>query len=72
MAGFWDEKKDGQAAAVSAGFQHELMREVMRTELIRIKALIATILLLAIVLLAIYFFAPEAVSRVWHGNLKPT
>jgi len=72
MAGFWDEKKDRQGAAVSAGFQHELMREVMRTELIRIKALIATILLLAIVLLAIYFFAPEAVSRVWQGNLKPT
>ena len=45
MAGFWGKKKVGQDAAVSADFQRELTREVMRTELIRIKALIATCLL---------------------------
>ena len=36
---------------MSADFQHALMREVMRTELIRVKALIGTVALLAIVVL---------------------
>jgi adenylate cyclase len=71
MAGFWGKEKVGQDAAVSAEFQRELTREVMRTELIRIKALIATTALLGIMLAAVYLLAPEAVSRVWHGNLKP-
>ena len=70
MAGFWG-KKDGQGSAVSADFQHALMQEVLRTELLRIKALIATTALLVVILLAVYFLAPEAVSRVWHGNLRP-
>ena len=56
---------------MSADFQRALMQEVMRTELFRIKALIATTALLAIILGIVYFFASEAVSRVWHGNLRP-
>ena len=72
MAGFWGKKKDGQEPAVSADFQRALTQEVMTTELLRIKALIATTALLAIILATVYFFAPEAVSRVWHGNLKPS
>jgi len=71
MAGFWSKKKDGQGSAVSAEFHQALMHEVMTTELLRIKALIATTALLMLILLTVYFFAPEAVSRVWHGNLKP-
>ena len=74
MAGFWgkDKKdKDGQGGAVSADFRHALMREVMMTELLRVKALIGTTALIAVILLSVYLVAPEAVSRVWHGNLKP-
>jgi adenylate cyclase len=71
MARFWGKDKDGQGGAVSADFQHALMREVMMTELLRIKALIGTTALIAVILLAVYLLAPEAVSRVWHGNLKP-
>jgi adenylate cyclase len=71
MAGFWGRKKDGQGSAVSADFQHALMQEVLRTELLRIKALIATTALLVVILLAVYVLAPEAVSRIWHGNLRP-
>jgi adenylate cyclase len=72
MTGFWGKKKDGQEPAVSADFQRALTQEVMTTELLRIKALIATTALLAVILWTVYFFAPEAVSRVWHGNLKPS
>jgi adenylate cyclase len=71
MAGFWGKKAKQQDTGVSADFQRALMHEVMTTELLRIKALIATTALLAIILWAVYFFASEAVSRVWHGNLKP-
>src|SRR5690349_16625534 len=47
------------------------MQEVMKTELLRIKALIATTVLLSICLWTVYLIAPEKVSEVWHGNLKP-
>ena len=71
MAGFWGKKTNDQDTGVSADFQRALMQEVMRTELLRIKALIATTALLAIILGIVYLFASEAVSRVWHGNLRP-
>jgi len=71
MAGFWRKKKQGQDGAVSADFRHALMQQVMRTELIRIKALIGTTSLLAIILWTVYLLAPETVSRIWHGNLRP-
>jgi adenylate cyclase len=71
MAGFWRKRAKGQDTGVSADFQRALMQEVMTTELLRVKALIATTALLAIILWTVYFFASEAVSRVWHGNLKP-
>src|SRR5882672_8543255 len=71
MAGFWDKRKKAQDTGVSADFQRALMQEVMTTELLRIKALIATTAVLGVILATVYFFASEAVSRVWHGNLKP-
>ncbi len=42
MRGFWGKKTKTQDTGVSADFQHALMQEVMTTELLRIKALIAT------------------------------
>jgi adenylate cyclase len=68
---FWGKGKSDQEPAVSADFQRALTQEVMKTELLRIKALITTTALLAIILWTVYLVAPEAVSRVWHGNLKP-
>jgi len=47
MAGFWRGKGGKQRPAVSADFEHALTQEVLRSELIRVKALIATALLLA-------------------------
>src|SRR5258705_8098652 len=71
MAGFRGKAKNDQDSGVSADFQRALMQEVMTTELLRIKALIATTAVLGVILCTVYFFASEAVSRVWHGNLKP-
>ncbi|NOJ46207.1 adenylate/guanylate cyclase domain-containing protein [Bradyrhizobium archetypum] len=71
MAAFLGRKNKEQDSGVSADFQRALMQEVMATELLRIKALIGTTLLLFAILWTVYFLAPEKVSQVWHGNLKP-
>jgi adenylate cyclase len=72
MPRLWWESKDQQRPAVPAGFQHALMQEVLRSELIRIKALIATAVLLAVVLCTVYILDPDAINHVWRGHLKPT
>src|SRR6478752_6663133 len=71
MAGFWGKNTNDQDTGVSADFQHALMQEVMKTELLRINALIATALVLCVIVTIVYFFATEAIVRVWHGNLTP-
>ena len=48
------------------------MQQVLRTELIRVKALIGTAAAIAVMLWIIYFFDPYAVTHLWHGRLKPT
>ncbi|MBI5323489.1 adenylate/guanylate cyclase domain-containing protein [Bradyrhizobium sp.] len=57
--------------AVSSDFDAALTQEILRTELIRIKALIGTAALLGAILWTVYLVAPEAVGRVWMGHLKP-
>jgi adenylate cyclase len=60
-----------EPAVMPTGFDDALTQEVLRTELIRIKALIGTTVLLSLISGSIYFFAPDAMSRIWHGNLNP-
>jgi adenylate cyclase len=70
MLGLWGNKEQG--SAVSAEFQHALMQQVMRTELIRVKALIATTAILAAIILFLHVVDPYAVEHLWHGRLRPT
>jgi adenylate cyclase len=56
---------------VSANFDHALAREVLRTELIRIRALIATALLLFVLLWAVDLLDPEGLNRIWRGRFRP-
>src|SRR3981081_1114790 len=70
MLGWWG-NKGGQSLAVSADFTHALMQQVLRTELIRVKALTATTALLALMMLTLYFFDPYAINHLWHGRLNP-
>jgi adenylate cyclase len=60
-----------EPAVMPTGFDDALTQEVLRTELIRIKALIGTTVLLSLISGSIYLFAPDAMSRIWHGNLNP-
>src|SRR5437879_4028862 len=70
MLGLWGNKAQG--SAVSAEFQHALMQQVLRTELIRVKALIGTAAILAVMLVILHTIDPYAVEHLWHGRLKPT
>jgi adenylate cyclase len=60
-----------QGATVSANFDHALAREVLRTELIRVKALIATASLLFVVLWAVDLLDPEGLNHIWRGRFRP-
>src|SRR3979490_805307 len=71
MAGFWGNRAGEQRPAVSADFQHALGREVMRTELVRVRALIITASALILIIWTIHIFDPEVVQRVWHGSVTP-
>jgi adenylate cyclase len=64
----WGGKK---REVVSNDFDHALTQEILRTELIRIKALIGTAALLAVCLWTFYFFEPKVVEKLWRGGLKP-
>ncbi len=60
-----------ERSAVSADFQTALTQQVLRTELIRIKALIGTMVLLAVLVLIIDTLYPYAVEHLWHDRLRP-
>jgi adenylate cyclase len=72
MLKVWRGKAGEQRSTVSAEFDHALMREVMQTEQVRIKALIVT----ALALLAIFWMAdliaPAGFERIWRGHFRPT
>ena len=58
--------------AVSKEFEHLLMREVMRTELMRVRALIVgdrSSIMLIMSLVHILF--PDVVQRIWRGGVSP-
>ena len=67
----WWKSAGEKRLAVSADFSHALMRQVLRTELIRIKALIATAAIIAVMVLSLYALDPYAISHLWHGHLTP-
>ena len=70
MLGLWGNK--GQDSEVSAEFQRSLMQQVMRTELIRVKALIVTTAILVVAIMILHAVNPYAVEHLWHGKLKPS
>src|SRR5689334_14170779 len=72
MTGRKRDKADGDGAAVSSDFARALTQQVLRTELIRIKALIGTAALLMAMLVAIHTFDPYAINHLWHGGFSPS
>jgi adenylate cyclase len=60
--------KARQRAVLSEEFERELTREVMRTELLRVKALIATGLVMLVLLTATFLIDPAIANRIWRGT----
>ncbi len=56
---------------MSADFEHALTREVMASELLRIKALIATTAILIVIVAAAYYLEPAAFEHLWQGRMRP-
>src|SRR3954447_7765148 len=61
-------RKARQHAVVSEDFERELTREVLRTELVRVRALITTGCVIVVFLTAIYLVDSSVVQRVWRGT----
>jgi adenylate cyclase len=57
----------GQHAAISDDFERELTREVLRTELMRVRALIMTGCVMVLFITALYLIDPGIVNRIWRG-----
>jgi adenylate cyclase len=66
MLRLWGNKSE--KPTVSADFQRALTQQILRTELIRIKALIGTTVLLASLILTVNAVDPSAIQRLWHGR----
>ncbi|MCJ9735871.1 adenylate/guanylate cyclase domain-containing protein, partial [Bradyrhizobium sp. PRIMUS42] len=61
-------RKTRHHAVLSEDFERELTREVLRTELLRVRALIMTGCVMMVFLTAIYLIDPIVVNRVWRGT----
>ncbi|WP_234679221.1 adenylate/guanylate cyclase domain-containing protein [Bradyrhizobium monzae] len=60
--------KARQKAVLSEEFERELTREVLRTELLRVKALIATGCVMMVLLTATFVIDPAISNRIWRGT----
>jgi len=60
--------KARRKAVLSEEFERELTREVLRTELLRVKALIITGCVMLVLLTATFVIDPAISNRIWHGT----
>ncbi|MGH6741521.1 MAG: adenylate/guanylate cyclase domain-containing protein, partial [Bradyrhizobium sp.] len=67
---FWREII-GPREQVSRDFEHLLMREVMREELVRVRALIIVALSVMFVVALVHFLFPDVVRHVWQNGVNP-
>ncbi len=71
IADVWHGLAGGAHERASKEFDHLLMREVMRTELVRIRTLIVVAIAIALVTVLVHIFLPEVVGRIWRGGVSP-
>jgi adenylate cyclase len=71
MRGRWWRGDGVERLAGSVDFDHALTREVLRTELVRIKSLIVTAAGFLIVLWAVDLVDPEGLDNIWRGRFRP-
>src|ERR1700721_887725 len=59
-------------SAASARVHHAFTRQVLRTELVRVRALIATAACLFVIFWTVDLMAPEALNHIWRGQFRPS
>jgi hypothetical protein len=71
IADVWHGLVGGSHERISKEFDHLLMREVMRSELVRVQSLIVVTAALASVVTLVHIFEPALVQQVWRGGVSP-
>ena len=71
IADVWHGLVGGSHERVSKEFDHLLMREVMRSELVRVRTLVGVTFAIAVIVTLIHLFLPEVVQRIWRGGVSP-
>src|SRR5262249_12032577 len=61
----------GPHEAVSKEFEHMLMREVMRTEKVRVRALIVVALVIMLMVSITHILYPDVVRKIWRNGVNP-
>jgi adenylate cyclase len=56
---------------VSKDFEHMFMREVMREELVRVRALIIVAIVILFIVVLTHALFPDVVQRVWRNGVNP-
>src|SRR3954467_3492947 len=59
-----------RSRSTTPGFDAALTREILLTERLRIKAVLATILLFAVSLTAMHLIFPNSMERIWRGQFE--
>ena len=60
----------GRERSAMQGFHRALTREILVTEQLRIKAVLATILLFAVALTVMHLIFPDSMERIWRGQFE--
>jgi adenylate cyclase len=71
MRGLWHDFHF-PSTQVPAEFRHALMRQTLKTEVVRVTGVIIVTLGLALTSSVLYLVAPADVERIWHGRLDLT
>ena len=61
----------GPHETMSKEFEHMLMREVMRTEKMRVRALILVALVILLVVSITHILYPDVVKKIWRNGVNP-
>jgi adenylate cyclase len=56
--------------SLAAEFHRALMREILRTELLRVNAVLITVSLLMGMLVLVYLVVPAKIEEIWHGRFS--
>jgi adenylate cyclase len=67
IADVWHGLLGGSHERASKEFDHLLMREVMRSELVRVRSLIVVVILIILAISLVHTFFPEVTQHIWRG-----